>query len=60
MAIYYNPRHYFNNNKLREFLVREGISIKYSPSRLSKSTGIVKASNRILEEVLRRQKLDIE
>ncbi len=60
MAIYCDPGHHFDNDELREFLAREGVSIEYSPSGSSKSTGMVEASNRILEEVLRRQKSDTE
>ena len=53
-AIYYKSGQHFDNEELREFLRNKGVAIKYSPSGASKSTGMVEASNRVLEEVLRK------
>ena len=48
-------RPYFNNDVLRNTLKIEGISIDYSPSSASKSIGIIKLSNKLLKQVLRKE-----
>ena len=53
-AIYCDSGQHFDNEELREFLRQQGISINYSPSGSSKSTGMVEVSNKLLEEVLRK------
>lgn len=40
---------------MRSFLKDLGISITYSPSGASKSTGMIEISNILLEDVLRKQ-----
>ena len=54
-AIYCDRGQHFFNDELRAFLRNEGVAIDFSPSGASKSTGMVEASNRILEQVLRKQ-----
>ena len=54
IAIYCDSGQHFDNLELREFLKLEGVSIDYSPSGSSKSTGMVEVSNKLLEEVLRK------
>ncbi len=53
-AIYCDPGQHFDNDEFRDFLRLEGIDIAYSPSGASKSTGMVEMSNKLLEEVLRK------
>ena len=53
-AIYLDPGQHFDNDELREFLRLHGVSIDYSPSGSSKSTGMVEVSNKLLEGVLRK------
>jgi len=53
-TIYYNPGQYLNNKELQEFLYLKGVSIDYSPLGLLKLIGIVKISNKLLEEVLKK------
>lgn len=54
-AIYCDRGHHFYNAELMEFLRLEGVAIEYSPSGSSKSTGMIEASNKLLEMVLRKQ-----
>ena len=54
-AIYCDRGQHFFNDELRAFLRLEGVAIEFSPSGASKSTGMVEASNRVLEQVLRKQ-----
>ena len=53
-TFYYNRGQHFLNNKLKEFLLLEGVNIIYSPLGLSKSTGIVEVSNQLVEDILRK------
>ena len=53
-AIYCDRGQHFFNDVLKDFLHAEGVAIDFSPSGASKSTGMVEASNRILEEVIRK------
>lgn len=59
-----DPRHkcnrgqHFDNAELREFLRTQGVTIKYSPSGASNSTGKVEMSNKLVEEVLRKDHSD--
>ncbi len=55
VAIYCDRGQHFDNSKMRSFLKDLGISITYSPSGASKSTGMIEISNRLLEDVLRKQ-----
>jgi len=52
--IYYNLGQHFDNKELQEFLYLKGVSINYSPLGLLKLIGIVKVSNKLLEEVLKK------
>ena len=52
--IYCDRGQHFCNEELREFLRQQGVTITYSPLGASKSTGMVEASNKLLEEVLRK------
>ncbi|KAK4697109.1 hypothetical protein P7C71_g924, partial [Lecanoromycetidae sp. Uapishka_2] len=54
-AFYLDRGQHFDNEELREFLRHEGIAIDYSPSGSSNSTGMVEVSNRLVEDVLRKQ-----
>jgi len=54
-TIYYDPGQHFDNEELQEFLHLKGVSIDYSPLGLLKLIGIVKVSNKLLEEVLKKQ-----
>ncbi|KAL9138190.1 MAG: hypothetical protein Q9175_000615, partial [Cornicularia normoerica] len=54
-AIYCDRGHHFYNAELMEFLRLERVAIEYSPSGSSKSTGMIEASNKLLEMVLRKQ-----
>ncbi len=55
VAIYCDRGQHFDNSKMRSFLKDLGISITYSPSGASKSTGMIEISNILLEDVLRKQ-----
>ncbi len=57
IAIYLDPGQHFDNEEFREFLRLHGVSFDYSPSGSSKSTGMVEVSNKLLEEVLRKDSL---
>lgn len=54
-AFYCDSGQHFDNEELREFLRQEGVAISYSPSGASMSTGMVEASNKLLEQVLRKE-----
>ena len=53
-AIYCDSGQHFDNARLRKWLAGRGVSITYSSSGASKSTGMVEMSNRLIEEVLRK------
>lgn len=53
-AIYCDRGQHFLNEELQEFLRQQGVSISYSPSGASKSTGMVEMSNHLVEQVLRK------
>ena len=53
-AIYCDRGQHFFNEEMKEFLRTEGVAIDYSPSGASKSTGMVEMTNKLLEEVLRK------
>ena len=57
-AIYCDRGQHFFNEELQEFLRQQGVSINYSPSGASKSTGMVEVSNKLLEQVLRKDAPD--
>jgi hypothetical protein len=57
-AIYCDRGQHFLNEELREFLRQQGVSIDYSPSGASKSTGMIEVYNKLLEEVLRKDAPD--
>ena len=57
-AIYCDRGQHFLNEELQEFLRQQGVSITYSPSGASKSTGMVEVSNKLLEQVLRKDSSD--
>ena len=50
-ALYCDWGQHFDNGVLRRFLETHSVSIDYSPSGASKSIGMIKMSNRLLEEV---------
>ena len=47
--------YYFNNNVLRDTLKLVDIVIEFSSSDAFKSTEIIKLSNKLLEQVLRKE-----
>jgi len=53
-TIYCDRGQHFDNEELRQWLTRRGVSINYSPSGASKSTGMAEMSNRLVEDVLRK------
>ena len=53
-TIYCDRGQHFFNDELKEFLHLEGINITFSSSGSSKSTGMIKANNKLLEAVLRK------
>jgi len=53
-AFYCDRGQHFDNTELREFLQTQGVTISYSPSGASKSTGMVEMSNKLVEDVLRK------
>ena len=57
-AIYCDRGQHFFNEELQEFLRQQGVSITYSPSGASKSTGMVEVCNKLLEQVLRKDAPD--
>lgn len=59
-AIYCDRGQHFDNLIVRDFLNSEGVSISYSPSGSSKSTGMVKVSNKLLENVLRKSSENVD
>lgn len=54
-AIYCDQGHHFDNKECREWLNARGITIDYSGTGASKSTGMVELSNKLLEAVIRRK-----
>ena len=60
-AIYCDREQHFNNMKIREFLRREDIIIIYNSFDSFKSIDMIKVSNRLLEDIMRRssEKWDI-
>ena len=57
-AFYTDRGTHFDVKEIRAFLRFRGVSIDYSPSSSSKSTGMVKVSNKLLEQILRKQGLE--
>lgn len=53
-AVYLNRDQHFLNNVFESFLTHLGIAYDYSPSGSSKSTGIIEITNRLVEEVLKK------
>lgn len=53
-VIYADQGQHFITPQLRKFLMDHYVSIEFSPSGASKSTGMIEVSNRILESVLRK------
>ena len=54
-AIYCDRGQHFNNAEVRNFVHGEGINITFSPSGASKSTSMIEISNKLIEQVLRKQ-----
>lgn len=59
-VFYLDQGQHFLNNELKEFLRSQGIAVNYSSSDAFKSTGMIKVSNKILEEILRKQLAHID
>jgi hypothetical protein len=59
-AIYCDRGQHFDNPAVRDYLNSEGVSISYSPSGSSKSTGMIEVSNKLLEDVLRKSSGNID
>ncbi len=53
-AVYCDRGQHFISEVLKEFLKGQAVAIDYSPSGSSKSTGMVEVSNRLLEDVTRK------
>lgn len=54
LAIYCDRGHHFDSEETKTFVSGQGISLSFSASGASKSTGMIEVSNRILEGVMRK------
>lgn len=54
LATYCDQGQRFNNKEVRDFFLTRGVSLVFSPSGASQSTGMVEVGNQLLEEVLRK------
>ena len=54
IVIYCDRGHHFNNLEMKAFLDLTGVSLIFSPSGASKSTGMIKRGSRIFKEIFTR------
>ena len=54
LGIYCDRGHHFQNTLVKDYLVRLGITLTFSPSGASQSTGMIEIGNRLLEDILRK------
>lgn len=55
LAIYCDRGHHFDSEETKTFVSKQGISLTFSTSGASKSTGMIEVGNRILEGVMRKE-----
>lgn len=60
LATYCDQGQHFDNQEVREFFRSRNVSLIFSPTGASQSTGMIEISNRLLEDILRKADMDLE
>ena len=60
LATYCDQSQHFDNQKVREFFQSWNVSLTFSPTGISQSTGMIEISNRLLENILQKTDIDWE
>lgn len=60
LAMYGDQGQHFNNQEMKDFFQKCGVSFTCSPSGASQSTGMIEVENKLLEDVLRKTRQDWE